>query len=112
MRWPLEMRSAPFLLPLLLATLPSCVHAHFEPIAASAYVRDNGCDEQTRVSVVPLSDWGFRTQGCGDGEAYYRCWFKRRSGGQVQCCARVPSEKAATSVISFKEGVPMCTPVE
>ena len=95
-----------------IASLASCAHTHFEPIVASAYARDGGCDEQTRVEVEPLSSWGFRARGCGEGEAYYRCYFKRKTLGKVQCCARVPSEGAATAVFALKGGEPMCEAVE
>jgi hypothetical protein len=106
------MRSAFFVVLSAIASLTSCAHTHFEPIVASAYVRDGGCDERTRVDVEPLSSWGFRARGCGEGEAYYRCYFERKTLGKVQCCARVASAGAATAVIALKGRDPVCEAVE
>ena len=91
----------------------ACIHQHlhFAPIAALAYVHAGGCSESTRVDVEPLSDRGFRTGGCGDGEAYYRCWLRGKTRSQ-QCCERVADEAAATATFFAHGNKQECIDVE
>ena len=92
---------------LLLA--PSCVTNRFESIASEAAARD-ACYSSKGVTIERLSSYAFRSDGCG-GQKFYRCWYKRKTAGRVQCCARVDTEERATAVFFDEryDSEPVCT---
>jgi hypothetical protein len=76
-----------------------CVTHHYREIAEQAAARDlTSCESSIAVRLRALSDWAFVAETCA-GKAYYRCWSRRKSGGRIQCCARVASEDEATSLV-------------
>jgi len=75
----------------------SCTTYRYEDvvrIAASKHPRT--CTEP--YTVAPLGSWGFRVDAC-EGTLFYRCWVRRKSMGRTQCCAIVPDQESATSVV-------------
>jgi hypothetical protein len=95
------------LVPLVL--LPGCVTNRFESIATEAAARD-ACYSSKGITIERLESWAFRSDGCG-GQKFYRCWFAGKTGGRIQCCARVDTEERARALFSDQryESEPVCT---
>jgi hypothetical protein len=84
------------------SSFAACVTNRFESIAtqAAAQQTTTKCDSSTAVTTYPLEeDYAFRIDTC-EGPTYWRCWYKRRTVGHVQCCARVADQDAATATFS------------
>lgn len=79
----------------------ACVNAHFEPAVRLAAAKDSDCGGD--VVVRKLNSYAYRAESCGEAK-YYRCYFKRRTMGEGQCCYRVSSESTATALFGAKDG--------
>jgi hypothetical protein len=85
----------------VVATLcAGCVSSHFAAVArAAAATREDYCGGA--ITVRPLNDWAYAVEAC-ESTTYYRCFYKRRTMGRVQCCHPVADEGAATTLVSFE----------
>jgi hypothetical protein len=86
-----------------------CVTNRFESVATEAAARDS-CYSSKGITIERLESYAFRSDGCG-GQKFYRCWYKRKTGGRVQCCARVDTEERARALFFDEryESEPFCT---
>lgn len=72
----------------------SCVNARFQQIAYDAAATSLDC---SALYLTPLRSWSFRAAGCGQ-VTYWRCWYKKHTLGETQCCRRVETESDAIKV--------------